>query len=193
MTRATTVVICMAAAFLAGDAGRGFAESVSACGHVGRDRECLVFWRFDTGEGFVLPDTNLVAAPGIYHVTGESYMSAAACRSGAPSLRDVVVGPCTPVTLGCGVLGHFESDDGDCYCWRHLPEQSVFNVPDLGGFAVGDTVIATGVPCPACLAVGGTCAAFGVSLFEAHFVACPETLNPVVPETWGKLKSRYHP
>jgi hypothetical protein len=193
MKRGTTVAICMVPVLLATSPGRGIAESISACGQIDRLHECLLFWRFDTPGLFVLPDSALVAAPGIYHVTGESYMSSTSCEPAVPSLREVVVEPCTPDTLGCGFLGHFTSDDGDCYCWRNLPEHHVFNVRDLGGFAVGDTVIAIGVPCPACLAVGGTCAAFGVSLFEAHFVACPDTLNPAVPETWGRVKWRYRP
>lgn len=137
------------------------AARVSVCGLVGEDVHCLGLWTVDTGESFVLPDTLDIVVPGLYHVTGESYMSSASCEPGVPNLRDVVVGPCTPDTLGCGVLGQFTSDDGDCYCWRNLPEQQVFNVLDLGGHAVGDTVVAIGVPCPILLAVGGTCQAFG--------------------------------
>ena len=191
MNRATIIAICMAAALLASSPGHGMAESISACGEIDRIQDCLRFWRFDTPESFVLPDSTFVAAPGIYHVTGESYMSSVSCEPSVLSLRDVVVGPCTPDTLGCGILGHFTGDDGDCYWWKNLPEQHVFNVPDLGGFAAGDTVIAIGVPCPACVGVGGSCTAFGTSLFEARFVACPGTPNPVVPETWGKIKWRY--
>jgi hypothetical protein len=167
------------------------AENISACGQIERNHECLVFWRFDVPGSYLLPDSIVVAAPGVFHVTGESFMAPDPCEPFVPGLRDVVIGPCTPDTLGCGVLGHFASDDGDCYCWRHLPEQSVFNVLDLGGFSVGDTVIAFGIPCPACLPVGGTCASFGVPLFDAHFVACSDSLNPLVPETWGGMKWRY--
>jgi hypothetical protein len=189
--RSVYVIAHVALALVLCPVGTTTAETISACGQVERYDHCLLFWRFDQPTTYLLPDS-MALSEQVCHITGETYSGPAECGYDfTPHLRNVVVAPCEPETLGCGVLGHYTSDDGDCYCWRHLPEQSVFNVQGLGGFAVGDTVLAAGIPCPACLAVGNTCEAFGVSLFDARFTACPDSLNSTVPESWGRIKARY--
>jgi hypothetical protein len=186
-----TLVFFLASALVASSPVRSYGASVSACGQIESMDQCLWFWRFDSPGIFILPDS-IVVEPGIYHVSGESYTGTPTCGHGYYStyLRDISIEPCVPEILGCGRIAH-TTEEYDCLFFVSLTGHGNFSLEGLDGFAVGDTVLATGTPCRICPAVPGICDDAELLVFNIHLVACPDSLIPVHDSTWGQIKARY--
>lgn len=193
MTRKATAILSVTLALLAAQGRDSSAQRIAACGEVNKMSGCLIFRTLEYGSAWILPDTLALAWPGIYYITAESYVSPTRCGIEYTfRLRDVTVEPCRPETLGCGRILRFV-DDGFCYAWESLATHEWYHVDDLGGFSPGDTVMAAGLPCPSCLIAPGGCLDYGTLVLQMRLSACPDTLNPVLPSSWGALKWKYRP
>ena len=168
------------------------AETVSSCGRVVREGECVRFQDLAELRDYVLPDTLDLEIPGIYHITGVPYDSSPICGDYAYSthLRDVVVEPCVPDTFGCGRIIRY-SDEYDCRVWTQLTGGLSFLLGDLGQFAVGDTAVVIGIEDHISQPIPGTCADYGGFLVQAELMPCPHPFNPVLGTSWGRVKARY--
>jgi hypothetical protein len=57
---------------------------------------------------------------------------------------------------------------------------------------VGDVVLATGILCPALLCVPvPSVYCDGQFLYEMELLACPDSLNPTLETSWGRIKRRF--
>jgi hypothetical protein len=163
-------------------------DTYVSCGRVSRRGDCLVFTSYPDVTEFVIPDSIHIPDPEFVQVRGRySIDDWVVCRYRVLRLRDVQVESCTPESLGCGTIGmgSFDYHHG-CYVWDSLTGETRY-VIDLDGFAVGDTVLATGIPDRIAYPVSGNC---GLILLDPHLYPC-SPLNPVRTITWGRIKSTY--
>ena len=166
------------------------AETVSECGTVTTLFGCAIFETYDDGTPYLLPDSLAPTYSTTYHVTGDSY--ALPWRCGPlhfdQRLRNVILAPCPADTLGCGVI--VRTGVFGCSTWQSLQTAEQYLILELGGFAVGDTVRASGIRCQYCGAVPAGCGEIRF-LQDMRLLACRDTLNPVLDSSWGKIKSRF--
>jgi len=75
--------------------------------------------------------------------------------------------------------------EGGCSYWSSRTHGKL-DLYDRHGFAPGDTVHVTGI---VCWCGGGTCHPFGDGEIRGEILrACSDSLNAVVPLTWGKVR-----
>lgn len=192
MSRLRQLLSLMIVLVLGAPAAASHAETVSSCGRVLREGDCVRFQDLAQLRDYVLPDTLVLEIPGIYHITGVPYDSPPVCGDYAYSthLRDVVVEPCVPDTFGCGRIIHY-SEEYECDVWTQLTGGLSFLLGDLGPFGVGDTVVVIGIEDRSSLPIPGTCADYGGFLVRTELMPCPHPVNPVLPTSWGRVKARY--
>jgi hypothetical protein len=165
------------------------AEIFDGCGEIIVEGDCRVFYPYGLNlQECLLPDTLQLPNDLECRITGTVLNPWAECDGlpGYKSLVDVVVRPCEPESLGCGVLEPF----GDsCVVWRSLVTPGDLTLlDDFGGFATGDTVLAVGVRA---FSIPDVCICACGLLLHTTLTACPDTLSPIQPMTWGRLRVLY--
>lgn len=161
-----------------------------SCGEIYIQGECRMFFPYSPSLWvYLLPDTLRLPSDPECHVTGTVWNSWVECNGnpGYTTLLDVVIRPCEPEQLGCGVLTMF-NDEYDCVTWAPLDRSSPpILVDGHAGFAPGDTAWASGIRAD----LADICICGCGVLLHTVLTACPDTLAPLQRTSWGKLKALY--
>jgi hypothetical protein len=189
MSHSRVLIVFSIVAISAATPGRT-AERFDACGRISRDDGCILFWPYTgaVAAQHVLPDTTQLAVGSDWRIVGDYRWYTNFCGHYSRVVENITISPCIPETLGCGVLWDF-NPEYHCYAWTGLGDPgSTILVGDLGGFSLGDTVFATGIRD---MSVADICICGCGVLRNSTFTACGDTLTPVEPMSWGRLKSLF--